>query len=84
MIVRPLVGLGLGATADPTVIPMLIAALHDPQQPVRLNVMHALSRIGPPARAAIPILRDILDDPQEARVVHTNARYALQRIAGKE
>ncbi len=52
----------LGAKAQPESIPLLIAALSDPQRDVRSSAADALAQFGPRAAKAIPALVAALDD----------------------
>jgi HEAT repeat protein len=52
----------LGAKAQPEGIPLLIAALSDPQRDVRSSAADALAHYGPRAASAIPAIVAVLDD----------------------
>ena len=59
-------------------VPALIAALRDPDAPVRLQAARALSRIGPEAAPAVPALTAALSDHDV--LVRRNAARALGQI----
>ena len=51
----------LGDTGDPIAVPALIAALGDKNDDVRTGAAIALGEIGAPAKAAVPVLIDMLE-----------------------
>ena len=59
--------------------PALIGALQDDDAFVRWEVVEALERLGPDARAALPALRAALQD--ESEQVRAAAERALGRIS---
>lgn len=70
----------MGSAAAPAV-PALIAALADTvPNTVRYPALVALREIGPPAKAAIPRLDELLGDRND-EIVHA-ARKAIKRIEG--
>lgn len=52
----------LGELREGTVVPALIEALNDKDGEVRLAVVKALGRIGPPAKGAVPVLSRMRED----------------------
>jgi HEAT repeat protein len=61
----------------PPAVPALIAALTGPD-PLRMEVLGALERLGPPAAAACDVLRKIQDDPD--RKIRYWAKRALEKV----
>jgi HEAT repeat protein len=69
---------GMGPAAAPAV-PALIKALDDPEPTVRFPVLVALGEIGPPAKAAVPKLKQMMDEEINDEIAAA-ARRALKRI----
>jgi HEAT repeat protein len=69
---------GMGPAAAPAV-PALIAALDDPEASVRFPVTVALGEIGPGAKAAVPKLKQMMDEEINDEIAAA-ARRALRRI----
>ena len=69
---------GMGADAA-AAVPALIEALDDPIAAVRYPVTIALLEIGPAAKAAIPRLRQMMDEEINDEIA-ASARRALKRI----
>jgi HEAT repeat protein len=62
-------------------VPALVAALKDPNKPVRRDAAAALANIGPAAAGAVPDLIAALKDPDE--IVRQRVADALGRVQGK-
>ena len=77
---RRLRAVGSGPSAAEAV-PALVAALKDPNKPVRRGAADALANIGPAAAGAVPALVAALKDPDE--IVRQHAADALRSIQGK-
>jgi HEAT repeat protein len=69
---------GMGPAAAPAV-PALIAALDDPEASVRFPVTVALGEIGPGAKAAVPRLKQMMEEEINDEIAAA-ARRALRRI----
>ncbi len=69
---------GMGAAGAPAV-PALIEALDDPEITVRFPVTVALREIGPAAKAAVPRLKQMMDEEINDEIA-AGARRALRRI----
>jgi HEAT repeat protein len=69
---------GMGAAAAPAV-PALIAALDDEVAAVRFPVTVALGEIGPAAEAAIPRLKQVMEEDLNDEVA-ASAKRAIKRI----
>ena len=69
---------GMGAAAAPAV-PALIKALDDPEPTVRFPVLVALGEIGPAAKAAVPKLKQVMDEEINDEIAAA-AKRALKRI----
>jgi HEAT repeat protein len=69
---------GMGPAAAPAV-PALIAALDDPEASVRFPVTVALGEIGPGAKAAVPKLKQMMEEEINDEIAAA-ARRALRRI----
>jgi HEAT repeat protein len=69
---------GMGPEAAPAV-PALIAALDDPEATVRFPVTVALGEIGPGAKAAVPKLKQMMEEEINDEIAAA-ARRALRRI----
>jgi HEAT repeat protein len=69
---------GRGPAAAPAV-PALIAALDDPEASVRFPVTVALGEIGPGAKAAVPKLKQMMEEEINDEIAAA-ARRALRRI----
>ena len=69
---------GMGPAAAPAV-PALIAALDDPEASVRFPVTVALGEIGPGATAAVPKLKQMMEEEINDEIAAA-ARRALRRI----
>ena len=69
---------GMGPAAAPAV-PALIEALDDPEASVRFPVTVALGEIGPPAKAAVPKLKKMMDEEINDEIAAA-AKRALRRI----
>ena len=69
---------GMGPAAAPAV-PALIEALDDPEASVKFPVLVALGEIGPPAKAAVPKLKKMMDEEINDEIAAA-ARRALRRI----
>jgi HEAT repeat protein len=69
---------GMGPAAAPAV-PALIKALDDPEPTVRFPVLVALGEIGPPAKAAVSKLKQMMDEEINDEIAAA-ARRALKRI----
>jgi HEAT repeat protein len=69
---------GMGPAAAPAV-PALIAALDDPEASVRFPVTVALGEIGPGAKAAVPKLKQMMDEEINDEIAAA-AKRALRRI----
>jgi HEAT repeat protein len=69
---------GLGPAAAPAV-PALIEALGDSEATVRFPVTVALGEIGPPAAAAVPRLKQMMEEEINDEI-SASARRALRRI----
>lgn len=76
---RVLAAQALGETRDSTVVPVLLSTLKDPDRAVRVAAVRALGRIGPGARAAAPILREMLAGKDEG--LRDEASRSLEKIA---
>ena len=63
---------------DEKEIKILIDKLKDPNVSVRINAAIALGDIGPDAKAAVPILTEVLKD--EDKYVREGAREAIEKI----
>ncbi len=70
----------LGDLKSPASVPSLIAMLKDEDEHVRWRAAQALGRIGPPAKAALPALREALKD--YSLYVRPAVRDALKLIRG--
>ncbi|HUR95305.1 MAG TPA: HEAT repeat domain-containing protein [Gemmatimonadales bacterium] len=69
---------GLGTAAD-AAVPALIDALADPEPTVRFPVTVALGEIGPAAKAAVPKLKQMMEEEINDEIA-AGARRALRRI----
>ena len=69
---------GLGPAAAPAV-PALIEALSDPEPTVRFPVTVALGEIGAGAKAAVPKLKEMMEEENNDEIAAA-ARRALRRI----
>ena len=69
---------GMGPDAAPAV-PALIRALDDPEPTVRFPVLVALGEIGPAAKAAVPKLKQMMDEEINDEIAAA-AKRALRRI----
>ena len=69
---------GMGPDAAPAV-PALIKALEDPEPTVRFPVLVALGEIGPAAKAAVPKLKQMMDEEINDEIAAA-AKRALRRI----
>src|SRR5512144_2917898 len=69
---------GMGPAAAPAV-PALIEALSDPEATVRFPVTVALGEIGPAAKAAVPKLKQMMDEEINDEIA-AGAKRALRRI----
>ncbi len=69
---------GMGA-AGALAVPALIEALDDPEITVRFPVTVALREIGPAAKAAVPRLKQMMDEEINDEIA-AGARRALRRI----
>ena len=69
---------GMGPDAAPAV-PALIKALDDPEATVRFPVLVALGEIGPAAKAAVPKLKQMMDEEINDEIAAA-AKRALKRI----
>ena len=69
---------GMGPDAAPAV-PALIKALDDPEPTVRFPVLVALGEIGPAAKAAVPRLKQMMDEEINDEIAAA-AKRALKRI----
>jgi HEAT repeat protein len=72
--------LGNVGTADPAVVPALIAAVKDRDAGVRAEAVLRLLQLGPAARDAVPALTEAQKDRDPT--VRAHAARALQRIQG--
>ena len=68
----------MGPAAAPAV-PALIEALDDPEATVRFPVTVALGEIGPAAKAAVPKLKQMMDEEINDEIAAA-AKRALRRI----
>jgi HEAT repeat protein len=69
---------GMGPDAAPAV-PALIKALDDPEPTVRFPVLVALGEIGPAAKAAVPKLKQMMDEEINDEIAAA-AKRAIKRI----
>ncbi len=75
---RVLAAQALGEMRDRTVVSALTHSLKDPVRRVRIAAVRALGRIGPGARAAAPILREMLAGKDEG--LRDEASRSLEKI----
>jgi hypothetical protein len=66
----------------PSAISVLLPALHSSEVGVRWGAVHALGEIGPPAKEAIPIIKQLVGD--EDTEVCQAAMKALDKISGRK
>ncbi len=67
-------------TATDLAVTILIATLNDPDSGVRMSSAAALQTIGPKANAALPTLKELLNDPvADVRRMATEAVRSIQR-----
>src|SRR5262249_1626556 len=72
-------GLGRGGAGSPEPVPALRKALREADTKLmRQFAVRALGDVGPPARAAVPEIRALLDDEEEHEDVKNAAREALE------
>jgi HEAT repeat protein len=76
---RRYLALVLGRTRDPGALPLLTAALDDPDEESRIYALWALGALGDPA--AVPELTERLDDPDPG--IRKTAAYALGAVGGR-
>ena len=71
-----------GAIADEadSRIDQLIRQMKDPDDSVRIKAAHALGRLGPKAKAAVPALIETLNDKKPRYTVRVAAAQALAEI----
>jgi HEAT repeat protein len=69
---------GMGPDAAPAV-PALIKALDDPEPTVRFPVLVALGEIGPAAKAAVPKLKQMMEEEINDEIAAA-AKRAIKRI----
>lgn len=69
--------LHVGAAAD--AIPQLIQALEDERKGIRKEAVIALSKIGPAAKAALPAMAALSQEP----IIGYHAREAIERIENR-
>jgi len=72
----------IGTAGGDAVVPALISALDDPLHPVRVEAIVGLGRMGPAAAAAVPKIKQMLED--ERFVGKAPAAGALWRIDPNE
>jgi len=73
-------GLAMTASDNPSIQPMLLSLVHDPDASVRFTVIQALS--GDALKKALPELEKIAADPNEESRVKEVARQAIARNNG--
>jgi hypothetical protein len=62
------------------ILPLLIRALRDPDEVRRWIAADCLGEIGPPAREALPALRELLAQEFKSPLIRTGVALALQKI----
>jgi HEAT repeat protein len=64
------------------ILPMLIKALHDPDEVRRWIAADCLGEIGPAAKEAVPALRGMLEQDFKSPLIRASVALALQKIEG--
>lgn len=72
---------GEAAARSETVVRALVVALQDQDDYVRWKAVRALGNIGPPARVALPLIRETVATSQE--ILRASGEKALEQIEGR-
>jgi HEAT repeat protein len=66
------------------ILPVLIRALRDPDEVRRWIAADCLGEIGPPAREALPTLRELLQHEFKSSLIRKGVALAVQKIEGPQ